>query len=263
MKSICLALGALVLLAGCSGDSYGSGTPQPTTPFEKATNGEWASECQVEGTNSFIEKLVLKPQGTGTSTMTYFQNQTCTGTIAKTEGPSAISYKTDEKAMDKARTAQVKITAKGQTADATVEVNGNLMTITFDNKTIRYTRVAPPAPPKNDGPQANQTLEFERVAVGVWTSEKCQVAQTVSYVVIIELKAGGKGSQLANVYGNGQCQGDPQPKNQSEFTYKVDRFANGGGQVTIDGKDPTDIVIQDKKMTISTEEGPQSYVKVK
>ena len=256
MKSIFLALAALFLFAACSGDSYGGGGAP--------AGNEWTSACLRDQDGNFIEKLVLRPGGTGTVTSTYFQNQDCTGQILRTDGPTNFTYQTDEKAMADGRPVEVTLNLPGkQPSKLNVQVQGNTMTITSaDGGTVRYSRTGPP--PQKPGNDAATTAAFDAAAVGSWVSENCyQGQQGTTVMLVVQILGGGKGVSLQNVFQNATCQGDAQPQERKEFTYKVDRFAAGAGQITVDGKTVMNITIQGKSMTATSPQGSVSYTKVK
>lgn len=258
MKNTLLIVISLVFVGCSSGNSGGSsGAPGPAdkataTAFENKTSGTWVSACTQSQKGPFVETLVINKGGTGSFTFNFYQNQDCTGAVNNTDGPTQFTYQV-------LTAAKIKLTVAGQGAfELTVEINNNNMSVTAADGTMNYTRIgnAPgvtPAPGNND---------FDTTAKGNWVTEQCyQYENNTTVRVIISIYGQGKAAMVYNVYQSANCSGQAQAQNKQDFNYVVDRFSNGGGQITVNGE-PSDVIFANGKMTLNSAQGSTVYVKL-
>ncbi len=222
---------------------------------EKAVAGAWVSDCLQDDRGFFFDKITMQ-NGNGTSTQEYMQNQDCSGAIMQTQGPTAFQYTSG---VTIGNSTEVTLTFTGKPAiKANITVDGPKMTITAENKTLTYHKLEP----ISHAPNAPTGNDFDRAATGTWVTQNCTLADsTRSYVTVLTFSGNGQGSQVYNVYQNQRCEGNAQAEGSTNFTYTVDRFANGGGQITINNE-PIDIIIEGNSMTANSAQGSIVFKKI-
>jgi hypothetical protein len=268
MKAVVASFVFLLVLGACSGSSSGGGggPAAPTTPFEKATAGsEWTSECQTNQHGSDIEKLTLNPGGNGAVTTANYKTQDCSGQVTKTDGPTNFTY--TAATTDQNGVTAVTINRPGsQSVNVEVSVQGDVMTVSYNNHSVKYTRphqeVAVPAPGSNGGGGAAPG-SFEAAAAGNWLSKDCYQGETAGVTVrfTLVLSTGGHGSYSQNNYQSPSCQGASQATPATQFIYTVDNYANGGGQITVGGQTQFDVSFSGSEMYLSGTSGSTTYVR--
>lgn len=276
MKLLGLLL-CVLSLAACS-DTVGGkdkdkdkSKEQPVTEFTKAMSGTWRSECRLdqESQKHFIENLTLNANGTGSFTIEVFDNTNCTGNAIQTLPPETLSY--TEGAVN-GNTKQVFLTIKNETVEIRIQMTATEMTVTSLKGTVRYQRQGPPPEnEKEEGPKPTEGVAaFEAIAVGSWVTQCANAALNdgtpVTYVEIVTISKGGKGGEILNYYTNNNCTGTPAgTANKADFTYVVDRYANGGGQITRTKngqQDKLDIYFTNGVMTVASEQGNKEFKKI-
>lgn len=259
IKSLLIVL-SLFTVVGCSSSS----SDKPAgggggNVVEKAAAGTWISECRKNDYGFFIDKMTMQ-NGNGTTTQEYFQNQECSGISAGTQGPTSFQYTLG---TTNGNTTEVTITFAGQPAfTASVTIDGPYMTIVTEGSKANYRKLeATNKVP--DGPNTPAANDFDRAAKGTWSTQECALTDknTESYYTIITFYGNGQGSKVFNVYQNQRCEGKPELVGEANFTYTVDRYANGGGQITLNN-DPVDITINGNSMTANSTEGSYAFRKI-
>jgi hypothetical protein len=259
MKHLFAMLALALTVAGCS--SGGNDAPA-LSPFQKASGGQWLSECQNDNNGAFKETLVLNGT-TGTSTSQYYQNGDCSGAIVRTDGPNNFTYSSVNKAGGKDGEAKVTINVPGRPGvEVDVVVQGNTMVIISPNGTVIYQRIG--GGPGKQGAPGTPMAAFDAAAKGNWVSKDCSVLNNGagSYYQVLTIAGGGAAKTVYNVYQGGQCQGNPTPQGQQDINYTVDRYANGGGQLTVNGQ-PIDVTIQGAQLTLSSVNGTTTYLRIR
>ncbi len=261
MKKIIISILMGLALTGCSSGNSDS-KPGPgggvVTQFGQSIAGHWLSECAHNQNGFFVEDLNVNANGSGTRTINPFQDDACTRAIAQQATPENFTYTAATAANG---STPVTLTfADGQKAQVNVVVQGDNLEITSNQGTVRYFRVkeAHQTPGTNPG----NVNDFDSVAGGNWVTEQCytyQNNQTARQVVAI--KGQGRVAVVLNVYPSADCIGEPHAEQAQDLEYKVDRFANGGGQITINGK-VSDIIFKENKMTLTDAESTTVYIKI-
>lgn len=249
------ALFAVALTAiACSKSSKDSA---PLTPFQKMAGGQWLSECQKQNGPSYKETVVLNG-ATGTSSAQYFQNNDCTGAVTKTEGPVNFTYSAANK-NGKDGDAKVTVTRQdGVTITVDIVIQGDTMVISGPDGSIIYHRQGG-GQGKNNSPEMEA---FDAAARGNWITRDCRQINGGSYHQVLTIKGGGQASTVYNVYADSQCQSNPTPQGNADITYRVDRFANGGGQLTVDGQ-TVDITINGAQMDFNLPNGAVVFLRIR
>lgn len=262
MKNLFILIALSLTLVACSsGGGGGAGTPPAdrvtVTNFETKTVGTWVSECQHNQNGNYRETLTINKGGTGSTLFNVYQNQDCSGQVQQTQGPVNFTYQV-------LTATTVKSTFEGQEAvELKIEVQGNSMSVTSPVGTVQYTKIAGGGiPPGQTAPGVQIPNDFDSAAKGNWVTEECYQYQNGTTVrIVITIKGQGKASMVYNVYPSGNCSGQPQMQNNQNFDYTVDRFANGGGQITVNGE-PSDVTFANNKMTLNSANGSTVYVKI-
>jgi hypothetical protein len=265
MKNLFVLICAATALASCSsssGGGGGGGDQPPNTPFEKSTNGEWLSECtqaQGQGIASYKEHLILKTGGSGTRSYDIYNSQDCSGAKVKTSEPSSLKYTVANAATADGQPVKVTIQAPGQDpVEVTVITQGEDMQITSPTGTVKYHRVS------GGGNTPVGNTSFEKAALGTWVTQNCyQYQNGATAKIVITFSPGSKAASVVNVYRDAQCGGEPTAEQHQDFTYKVDNYANGGGQITINGGQAIDVSFQGNTMTMTSGTDSKVYVKVR
>lgn len=260
-----LVFGLSLTLAACNSSSSGGGSKRNVSPelvaFEKETTGEWLSECTVAEQGSYVEKLLIKSGGTGSSTTSYFNSQDCSGQVQQTEGPIEFTYELSASSTGEFK--EVTVTPKGQKAiKSKFQIQGEEMTITNSDSTTRYKRISRPEGAKPiDGGNTGGS-DFARMALGTWITKDCYQfeGETGSYKGVLTFSTESNGAYVYELYQSANCSGQMTLSEKAEFKFKVDRFANGGGQITID-QDIADLYIQSNEMTIVSAESTAVYIR--
>ena len=127
-----------------------------------------------------------------------------------------------------------------------------------------------PAPQNNGGttlsnPTQNGTLteEFDKDAFGNWLTKDCysNPSDTTSTArILMTINGNGKASQAVITYASLDCSGTATPQQGQDFTYTIDRYANGGGQLTVNGN-YVDVTINNGHLTTTTANGTREYIK--
>jgi hypothetical protein len=262
MKSL-LALLVLFTMIGCSSDKDDK-SPE-FTPFQKASNGDWLSECQQDNEGFYKETLSLKGSS-GTTSNQYFQNNDCSGATLKTDAPTAFTYSSVNKAGGKEGEATISITVPGQPpVKVEVVVQGNTMSVTGPTGTTLYTRIG-----SNDRIGKGQTTlpdtpanKFDTLAQGRWSARDCVPLEgNRSYLQILTVRGGGSAQQVYNVFNTPNCRGNLIPQQESELEYAVLNFEGNSGQLSINGQ-TINVSIQGNQMTVSGPEGSTVFIKVR
>jgi hypothetical protein len=268
MRAVFAISACFLAMVACSSGSDGKPAGAgPVTAFEKATAGStWKSECQRDQTGFFNEKLVLNPGGTGTSATDYYQTQGCVGQPVRTEGPTSFTYTTGQPSAQDGATPVTLHFAGEKPITVDFLIQGDTLIVRMAEGSVTYTR--PPTPgqasgqtPGTSGPVTG--TDFERVAVGSWITKDCYQGGDSSSTMKLKLtiSVNGRGSYVESIFHSPSCQGQAQSANNSDFTYTVDRYANGGGQLTINGQSAVDVSISGNEMTISDANGTVVYVR--
>lgn len=256
MTKLIISILAAVVLSGCSpssSDTSAGGGRGGVT--EKAAAGTWISECTESAQGSFIEKMTMQ-NGSGASTLEFMQNQDCSGGVVRIDGPNNFQYSLGSTTGN---TTQVTITGQGQPAvQGTVVFDGAAMSLTANGRTMKYSKVVQQIP---QAPTPNGS-DFDSVAKGTWVTRECGAAENnQSYKLLITFKGNGQGSMVYKLFQNPTCAGTAQDVGAADFTYIVDRYSNGGGQITIDSQ-PSDVTFQGNTMTTSSEQGTSVFEKI-
>ena len=256
IKSILIVL-SLFTVVGCSSDSSSKPAGGGGNVVEKAAAGSWISECLNNEHGFFIDKITMQ-NGNGTTTQEYFQNQDCSGIGTVTHGTTSFQYTLG---ATNGNTTEVTLTFAGSPAiKASITIDGPNMTIVTADKKANYRKIGAAPDEQTNVPIGN---DFDRVAKGSWVTQDCSLTDNnQSYVTVITFSGNGQGSQVFNLYQNQNCDGNPEAVNASSFTYTVDRFANGGGQITINNE-PVDVLIAGNSMTANSAEGSTVFRKIK
>ena len=252
MKKLIISILAAVVLSGCSSGSSDKPAGGGGSVTEKAAAGTWISECTQSAQGSFIEKMTMQ-NGSGASTLEFMQNQDCSGTVVRTDGPNNFQYSLGSTTGN---ITQVTITGQGQPAvQGTVVFDGVMMSLTANGRTMKYIKLVQQVPTPNGN-------DFDSAAKGTWIARDCGAAENnQSYKLLITFKGNGQGSMVYKLFQNPTCAGAAQDVRAADFTYIVDRYSNGGGQVTIDSQ-PSDVTFQGNTMTTSSEQGTSVFEKI-
>ncbi len=251
---------SVLALAGCSSDGgsgAGKGGGGVVTEFGKKLAGEWTSDCMTGEQGPYIETLTIQSNGTGHSVMSFYQNQNCSGAIKETQGPNVFTYSSEDLADGSAR---LSLSRQGQTSQVTVTVIGNVMDVKGQNGQARYIRsqkVQEPVAPNQD--------DFDRLAIGSWISEQCFPFQNnTSARQQLNIIGRGSANVIIQVYQSSNCSGRSRAERPQAANYRVDHFANGQGQVSVNGE-PSEISFQgarNDRMTVTNPNGTVVYNKV-
>ena len=264
MKKIMISILLGLTLLGCSSSSdskpgaVGGGV---VTEFGNKSAGQWLSECVQSQDGQYKETLVINKNGTGNRTLNFYPDQNCQGQIIQSQGPTGFNY-TAEAAVN--GVSKVTLTVTGQQpVQVKVSIQNDAMDITSDQGSVRYARVGhAPTTPGQVNPAPQNPNDFDSWAIGNWATEQCyqyENNQTVRQVITI--RGQGRGSSVLNVYPSADCSGNPHPEQNQNISYTVTRFANGGGEISINGR-ASDISFQTNRMTVSSAEGSTVFVKI-
>lgn len=246
-------------LAACSNGGGSSNKPAVggggvVTEFGQKMAGVWTSACTLSQDGVYKETLTIKANGTGESTLNFYNDQNCADAIRTTQGPTAFSY-TVETLPD--GSARITISQQGGQAQVVVRVVGSVMEVQGEKGQLDYTRDQQqnqaPAPTEDD---------FDRAAKGLWISENCFTYNN-NTTARQQLTINGRGSSsvVIQVYSNQNCSGRSRPERASQVNYRVDHFANGRGQITVNNQ-ASDVVIERGQMTITDANGTIVYNRV-
>ncbi len=121
-----------------------------------------------------------------------------------------------------------------------------------------------PAGPGGAADKAAKDSDFDKMAIGTWQSKNCFQGENGSTArLVFQFLGDGKGKQIIETYANATCDGAPQKSSAQDLTFTVDRYANGAGQITTNGK-PFDVIFttDEKNMTITDVNGSFDFLKV-
>lgn len=248
MKSMLAAFAILLTLSACS-KKKNDPPVIPLTPFQKASDGKWLSECQSDNTGNYRITLVLN-RTTGSTTTNYYQATDCSGAIIKTDPPLNFTYTSVNKAGGKDGEGTVTITVPGQPpVSVEVTIQGNKMVVISPTGVMIYERVVEGGP----GKQGNPLEAFDAVARGNWESRDCrQVPGGGSFRQVVSIQGGGNAQSVTNVYPDNACQGVPNAQNPQGIVYTVLNFANGSGKITVNGQ-ARDVTVSAAQLTVGGE----------
>ena len=121
------------------------------------------------------------------------------------------------------------------------------------------------AGPAKGNPTENGILteQFDKDAFGSWLTKDCysMTNDTTSTArIVLTIYGNGKASQTVTTYKSVDCSGPTTPQESKEFTYTIDRYANGGGQLTVNGE-YVDVTISNGHLTTSTATDTREYIK--
>ena len=250
---ICILIAFNISACSSSSDSKTAGPLDGTvTALEKSIRGEWVSDCSHNQYGNYLEKVKMA-DGVGSVLRDYTQSQDCTGAIIQTQGPSAFTYTSGASI---GVSTEVTLNFKDQPAvKSQIKINGSLMSITIDNKTAHYHKlvtVVNPVPADND---------FDRAAIGSWITTACTVGlNNNSFKRLLVIAGHGQASLTNLIYANANCSGAALVEAAQNFQYRVDNYANGGGQITINGE-PSDVIISGNKLSVNSATGSVDYEK--
>lgn len=266
-------------MVACSGSSgSGGGNPNDNKPggsvFEQSTTGKWFGECGTFDNTPAMEMLILGG-GKGSLTVLGFQKADCTGQATELR-KNEFTYVVNSTRGD---TSELTVRIKDQPEQkAQVRVVGDAMTVTDQQGTRNYQRPPgqgggnpgggnpgggnPGGNPQNPG---GAMAAFDAAAKGTWATDNCYQLNdgTGTAIIIIEITGGGKAVQMINTYNSQDCTGQPQPGNKTAVAYTVDSFANGQGELTLNGQTKASVLIQGTKMVIQDQQGTFQYSKVR
>lgn len=264
MKNILILLATLVL-AACSsggGSSNPNGGGGVVTEFGQKTAGEWLSDCTVSDDGAYKQLLLINANGTGETTETFYQNQTCTGAVRGKTDPIAFTYSVEPLADG---AAKLTITQQGQQVQVTVSVLGNVMDVQGQNGKIRYIRIKQTQPPTPDQPQQDDlggAAAFDALAKGVWRTVQCYPYQNnTSARQQLIINGRGSASTIIEIYQNQNCSGAARAERPQEANYQVVHFSNGQGQIMVKNETAT-VSIQGNRMTIVNANASTVFAKV-
>ncbi len=262
-KLILLALIGFVFMGCSSGNNDNKGaTGGGVSQFAQKTAGQWISDCTQSQNGNYKENLVINANGSGSITYNFYQDQNCAGAVAQSQGPLNFTYTAEAPVNG---VTKVTLTFAG---NAPVSVNiralDNSMEITSDAGVVKYTRIGQPVTPigipGQNGP--GNTNDFDSMAKGNWVSEQCfQYQNNTTVRLVLSIAGQGAAASVLNVYQSQDCSGQAQPDQRQDFTYTVDRFSYGGGQISVKGQ-PSDVTFQGNRMTLTSAEGTMTYVKI-
>lgn len=251
--SVCAA--SLFIFSGCSSSSDNKKvTPADgnVSVLEKSIRGEWLSDCFHDQHGNYLQKIKMA-NGSGTVTSDYMQNQNCSGAVLQTQGPAEFTYVSGESVGE---TTDVTLTFKdGRAIQSQIKIHDTLMAITIGTGISHYHKIngtVNPAPADND---------FDRAAMGSWLTVKCYPGQNnASMKRLLNIAGHGQASLTNLVYATTNCTGDSLEEAAQNFQYTIDNYANGGGQVTINGE-PSDVIINGNKLSVNSRTESVDYEK--
>lgn len=260
MKLVLILLSVLVLSA-CSSGGGGGGAAGPkggvVTEFGKKIEGEWTSECISGDEGPFKDSLSINANGTGQRTITFYQNQNCAGAAKNTQGPKSFTYAVEDQPDGSARVTVNQ--EDGIQYVVNISVFGNTLDIEDQSGKSRYTRRQTAQVPTPTGD------DFDRLAIGTWISEECQPYQANSSAKVqLNIIGRGAANTVVQVYANQNCAGRSRAERPQNANYRVDHFANGQGQVTVNNQ-PSEVLFEgprSERLTIIDANGTTVFNKV-
>lgn len=265
MNKLITLLGISCFMVACSGSSGsgggGGGTPGGSV-FEKATAGTWVSDCTQTQMGFVRELLNLEAGGKGSLTFLGFATAECSGQA----NPLQTTNFTYKVTATKGDTSDLTLKIENQPEQkVSVRVNGNSMSVTSEQGTKNYQRgqeAGGNAPGGNPAAPGGAMAAFDAAAKGTWITENCyELNQGGTAMIVLEITGGGKAIQMLKTYGSADCSGQSQPGNRTAITYTVDQFANGQGQLTLNGQAKVSIQIQGNRMSVQDQNGTYQYTK--
>lgn len=256
MKKILVLLAALALTACSSG---GGSNAKPAdgprvTEFGQKIAGVWISECTTGQEGPYKETLTINADGTGENAITIYQGLNCTGAVRGTQAPSAFTYSVESLGEAAAR---VTITKQGAQAVVNVTILGNVLDVEGQNGKIRYLlnkNAQVPTTPAGD--------DFDALARGLWITEQCYPYENnTSARQQLTVNGRGSASTVVQVYASQNCSGRSRAERTQQTNYRVDQFANGQGQITVNNEAST-VSFDGNHMTLTDANGTTVYNKV-
>lgn len=261
MKTILILFSILALAACSSGGGGGSAKPNGgggvVTEFGKKIEGEWTSECVESDQGPFKDLLVINANGTGQRTITVYQNQNCSGVAKQVQGPKSFTYGVEDQPDGSARVSVSQ--EDGVNYVVNMSVFGNTMDIEDQSGKFRYIRRQTAQTPTQGGD------DFDRLAIGIWMSQQCYPYQNNTSVrQQLTVQGRGAASIILQIYQSQDCSGRSRAERPQNANYRVDHFANGQGQITVNNE-PSDVSFQgarNERMTITDANGTTVFNKV-